>query len=95
MKIFADITAFEWDDGNAQKIFDKHGLHQAECEEVFQDDNRQFFPDIHHSANEERYVVIGKTQRGSMLFVAFTVRTNRFRIISARSINKKELKLYE
>jgi len=95
MRIFSDVVGFEWDDDNRGKIFKKHGLQQAECEEIFQDDGRQFFPDIRHSAHEERYVIIGKTLNEKMLFVAFTVRANRFRIISARSINKKELKLYE
>lgn len=96
MRLFVDIEAFEWDESNKDKILKKHGLRPEECEEVFQDEKRQFFPDIKHSENEVRYVVIGKTQQEKLLFVAFTVRASHFRIISARPVNnKRERKLYE
>jgi uncharacterized DUF497 family protein len=95
MRILADVVGFEWDDGNRSKILKKHGLKPDECEEIFRDANRQFFPDIGHSAKEERYVVVGQTQNGKILFIAFTIRNNNFRIISARPINRKEIRLYE
>ena len=95
MRIFGYVVGFQWDDGNRDKILGKHGLELNECEEVFQDVERQFFPDVRHSAKEERYVVVGKTRSGKILFVAFTVRGSLFRVISARPINRREIKLYE
>lgn len=95
MRVFADVVGFEWDDNNRDKILKKHGIMAGECEEVFQDDERRFFPDIEHSTKEERYVIIGQTRKGKILFIAFTIRNNNFRIISARSINRRERKLYE
>ena len=38
---------------------------------------------------------VGKTKTGRLLFVVFTIRENRVRIISARDVNKKEVHLYE
>jgi uncharacterized DUF497 family protein len=38
---------------------------------------------------------VRETESGRLLFVAFTIRGNKVRIISARNINKKELPLYE
>ena len=95
MRIFADIVGFEWDDGNRRKILAKHGVLHDACEEVFQDEKRQVYPDLRHSKNEERHLIVGKTKKGSLLIVAFTVRSGRIRVISARPINRKEIKMYE
>ena len=95
MKVFADVVGFEWDDGNKDKNFKKHGISSSECEEVFEDERRQFYPDIYHSRDEERYVVVGATKRKRMIRLVFSVRDEKFRVISARPINRKERNLYE
>ena len=64
-------------------------------EGVFFDKHRFIFKDEVHSQNEERLRILGKTKRGRLLFVVFTKRGARIRIISARDINKKEVDLYE
>ena len=48
-----------------------------------------------HSADEERFILLGKTKKGRLLFLVFTKRAKKLRIISARSVNKKEARLYE
>ena len=95
MRIFADVVGFEWDDGNRDKNLTKHGVTSAQCEEVFEDKKRVISPDIQHSEMERRYLVIGKTRHGKLLRIAFTLREDRIRVISARPTNRKEKPLYE
>lgn len=94
MRIFVGVVGFEWDDANRDKNLIKHSVTNDECEEVFLDTRRQFYPDVDHSTHEERFVVIGLTMSEKLLRVAFTIRSGRVRIISARPINRKERKLY-
>lgn len=94
MKTIGDLVKFEWDKGNIDKN-KKHGVEDKEAEEVFFDERRFIFKDILHSKNEERLRIIGRTKKRRALFVAFTIRGNKIRIISARHINKKEVYLYE
>jgi uncharacterized protein len=85
---------FEWDKGNIGKN-QKHNVTDKESEEAFFDKSKRTFKDRLHSRNEERFRVVGKTKEGRLLFVAFTKRGEKIRIISARDINKKEVHLYE
>lgn len=94
MKTLKNLVEFEWDKGNMGKN-KKHGVEDREAEEVFLDERRFIFKDRLHSKNEERLRIIGKTKKGRLLFIAFTIRKNKIRIISARDINKKEVYLYE
>jgi uncharacterized protein len=94
MKIDKSAFEFEWDTGNIGKN-KKHKVEDKEAEEVFFDENKVTFPDVLHSGNEERLRIIGKTKKSRLLFIAFTKRGKKVRIISARDINKKEVSLYE
>ena len=51
--------------------------------------------DSAHSEKEPRYYVLGHTIAGRRLFIAFTVREDKIRVISARDMSKKERKIYE
>lgn len=95
MKRFSDVIEFEWDKGNNDKNWEKHSVSNQEAEEVFLDTNRFIFKDHIHSNNEERYRILGKSKEGRLLFVVFTKRKMKIRIISARDTNKKEVVLYE
>jgi uncharacterized DUF497 family protein len=88
------IFEFEWDKGNFGKN-KKHGVQDPESEEVFFDDHKVIFTDHLHSHNEERFRLLGKTKAGRLLFLVFTKRGKKIRIISARSVNRKEVHLYE
>lgn len=94
MKINKNAFEFSWDKGNINKNL-KHKVDDKEAEEVFLDENKKTFKDKLHSNGEERFRIVGKTRKGRLLFVAFTIRGKKIRIISARDINKKEVKLYE
>lgn len=85
---------FEWDSGNTNKNL-KHGVSNEEAEEVFFDSDSITYFDKTHSANEHRFFVVGKTNLGRKLYIAYTVRNKKIRIISARNLNKKEYQLYE
>ena len=94
MKILNKVIEFNWNKGNIQKNM-KHNVNDKETEEVFFDKKRYIFKDKLHSNNEERFRIIGKTKRQRLLFIVFTIRGNKIRIVSARDINKREVYLYE
>lgn len=95
MFILKEPVAFEWDQGNKGKNFEKHRVTDEECEEVFFDEKKKLLKDIIHSVREGRYILLGRTKSLRVLFLVFTLRKNRVRIISARDTNKKERYLYE
>jgi len=95
MRIDKKVFEFEWDKGNASKNI-KHTVDDKEAEEVFFDKDKVTFPDtIHSTEGEERLRIIGKTKRNRLLFIVFTKREQKIRIISARDVNRKEVPLYE
>ncbi|HZL31964.1 MAG TPA: BrnT family toxin [Pseudolabrys sp.] len=93
---FAAIEGFDWDDGNAHKNLDKHGVTQAEAEQVFAGEVL-LAEDVAHSQAEVRFQALGETADKRRLHVTFTLRGNgrRVRVISARAMNRKEKAFYE
>ncbi len=94
MKVLSEPIEFEWDKGNIGKNLAGHKVLDQECEEAFFDSNKEITKDAFHSDKEDRYVLLGKTKQQRLLFVVFTIRNCRVRVISARDINKKESKSY-
>lgn len=94
MRVNKGITEFEWDQGNSDKP-KKHGLTMEETEEAFLDENKVTFSDWQHSLAEPRVTLLGKTKKGRLLNITYTVRGNKVRVITARTINRKEVQLYE
>ncbi|MDA8242284.1 MAG: BrnT family toxin [Nitrospiraceae bacterium] len=92
--ILDSIEGFEWDEGNINKNWERHGVSHVECEEIFFNSPVIVKGDALHSASEDRYFVLGKTDTDRLLFVVFTVRGARIRIISARDMNRKERTIY-
>jgi len=86
---------FDWDEGNILKIWEKHRVAPTECEQAFFNKPLIALPDEKHSEHEERLFALSQTDKGRQLFVAFTVRNNLIRVISARDMSKKERKVYE
>lgn len=90
---------FDWSLGNKDKA-QKHGLKIQEIESLFRS---QIFvtKDLKHSQEEERFIGIGETEKGKVIFVVFTYRWMEesllIRVISARPIHKKgkEREFYE
>ena len=88
------INGFEWDDGNLTKNWIKHQVSTIECEEIFFNLPLLLANDKKHSQEEERYYVLGQTNAGRTLFISFTIRTNKIRVISARDMSRKEREIY-
>lgn len=86
---------FEWDDGNSNKNWHLHRVTDGECEEIFF--NLPLIAAIERlrKSAETRYFALGKTDTGRRLFVAFTIRNKLVRVISARDMNKAEVRRYE
>ena len=83
---------FEWDDEKAAINLKKHGVSFQTAALVFYDENRIEMYDPEHSLEEDQYNTIGMVE--DVLFVVYTERKDRLRIISARLANKKERSMY-
>jgi len=91
----AKCTGFLWDEGNVLKIWVKHRVTAAECEQIFFNRPLIVVEDLVHSQVEERLYALGQTDAGRLLLVVFTFRRNLIRVISARDMSKKERKEYK
>jgi uncharacterized DUF497 family protein len=92
---FKEWEGFEWDEGNLLKNWEKHRVSASECEQVFFNRPLVAGPAEGHSSAEDRYYALGVTDGGRRLFIVFTIRGNRVRIISARDMNRKERKVFD
>ncbi len=90
------VAGFEWDDGNARKN-DRHGVSMAEAEQVFFCVPLLLLVDHAHSSSESRFHALGRTLKGRLLHVTFTLRKGgrAIRVISARDMHRKERVIYE
>ena len=95
MIALSQLTGFDWDDSNRNKNWEKHQVLASECEEVFFNLPLILQSDTVHSQKEPRYYVLGHTIAGKRLFIVFTVREDKIRVISARDMSKKERAIYE
>ena len=93
--VLSKLLEFQWDKGNINKNLEKHGVTNGEIEQVFFDSSKKEFTDVVHSGEELRCRVVGKTKSGRLLFVVYTLRGSKIRIISARDTNRREVLLYE
>ncbi|MBI4745370.1 MAG: BrnT family toxin [Deltaproteobacteria bacterium] len=94
MELFTRIEGFDWDSWNINKNKEKHIVTFAECEEVFFNSPIVVGEDKKHSSSEDRHYMLGKTDSGRLLFIVFTIRKNKIRVISARDMSKKERGAY-
>ena len=92
--LFPQPVVFEWDDGNRSKSWEKHGVRELECEEVFSHRPLLVFDDPGHSGAEPRHLALGQTHAGRWLFAVFTVRGEKVRVISARDMSRRERRNY-
>ncbi len=86
---------FEWDPKKEAKNIRKHKVAFSEAATVFADTLSTTVPDPDHSEEEDRYIIIGLSQRRRLLMVAHTERGERIRIISARPLTRAEREAYE
>lgn len=84
---------FEWDDAKAAQNYAKHGVTFEAARGVFKDPFAIEQIDDRHDYGEERWTIIGAAH-GRLLFVAYTMRNDSFRIISAREATPYEQREY-
>lgn len=84
---------FEWDEEKERLNIKKHGISFTMAAKVFLDAGRIEIYDEAHSIDEDRYITIGWV--GDVLFVVYTERTSRIRLISARLATARERRIYE
>jgi uncharacterized protein len=95
LDILTKCTGFEWDSHNADKIWFKHHVSLSECEQIFFNLPLVVADDLKHSEHENRFFALGQTDLDRFLFMVFTVRNNKIRVISARDMNRKERRVYQ
>lgn len=86
---------FEWDADKAFSNARKHGVSFDEAKTVFGDVYAVTITDPVHSADEDRYIDIGYSERGRLLVVVYTERAAQIRIISCRRATNDERMVYE
>lgn len=86
---------FEWNPEKAKINLAKHDVSFEEASTVFGDSLSETFDDPDHSIEEQRFIIIGHSQKGRLLFVSHTDNGKTVRIISAREVTATERKQYE
>jgi uncharacterized protein len=87
---------FIWDPKKDQANQKKHGISFSEAVAVFLDDNAKLIHDPDHSEQEDRFILLGLSNRLRILVVCHCYQDieNLIRIISARKANSREAEQY-
>ncbi len=88
---------FEWDENKNVINKNKHKISFEEAKTVFYDECALVIDDPEHSAEEERFIILGFSIKANLLVVCHCYRATDtvIRIISARKATKNEAKYYE
>ena len=86
---------FTWDKKKATSNLRKHGVAFEEAATAFGDmlSLTTFDPD--HSVDQDRFILLGASNRGRLLVVAHTEQSDTIRIVSARLAIRGERIIYE
>ena len=84
------MLRFEWDPAKAAANLRKHGVSFEDAQTAFSDEHARLVNDPDHSAEEERFVLLGLSSSLRLLVVAHCYRSadSVIRIISARRATK-------
>jgi uncharacterized protein len=85
---------FEWSQAKSETCLGERGFDFAYAVRVFLDPDRLVEPDTRFDYGEPRYRVLGRIE-GRIFVLVYTPRGKRFRVISARKANQKEVWRYE
>jgi uncharacterized DUF497 family protein len=88
-----DDGVFQWDDIKAAQNYAAHGVTFEAARDVFSDPFALDWPDEDEAYGEARYITVGMAE-GRLLFVAYTLRGDAIRIISARGAEAYERRKY-
>jgi len=86
---------FEWDEQKARQNKKKHAVSFEEASTVFGDPLSNTIDDPLHSHDENRHVTIGRSIKDRLLVVVHIDRSERVRLISARTATRRERTTYE
>jgi uncharacterized DUF497 family protein len=88
---------FEWDPAKRVKNIRKHKIDFEEAKTVFLDPFARLIEDPDHSADEDRFILMGISERLNVLVVCHCYRESEevIRIISARKADREERKQFE
>lgn len=88
---------FEWDANKNRINIRKHGVSFEEARSVFLDEEALLIDDPDHSEQEERFILLGFSEKARMLVVCHCYRQSEsvIRIISARKATKTEAHAYQ
>lgn len=91
-----DELRFEWDETKNDTNKQKHGVSFEEAQSVFYDSEALLIHDPEHSQDEDRFIILGFSDRARLLIVCHCYRESEsvIRIISARKATKNESKQY-
>ena len=86
-----------WDARKSADNHKKHGITFEEAKSIFYDPNARLIYDPDHSAKEDRFVMLGMSNKLRVLIVCHCYREKEelIRIISARRATTAETRLYE
>lgn len=90
-----ETEGFEWDTDKADSNLQKHGVSFDEAAGVFWDEHGLLIADPDHSDHEDRFILLGISERLRVLVVVHCERGCRIRIISARRATANERRQYE
>jgi uncharacterized protein len=86
---------FDWNKQKAASNLFKHKVSFEEAATVFGNPLSDTFDDPDHSSIEQRFLIIGHSEKGRLLFVSHTDDGETTRIISAREPTRTEREVYE
>jgi len=84
---------FEWDDDKAARNWRDHAVTFEMAREVFRDPFAIEWQDLGQDGSEVRYAMVGMTE-GRLIFIGYTLRGERIRIITARKATPYEQRQY-
>jgi uncharacterized DUF497 family protein len=88
-----DDGDFQWDDAKAASNYAKHQVTFAAACDIFKDPFALEWEDESQDEGEQRYAILGMVE-GRVMFVAYTMRGDTIRIISARLAEPFERRKY-
>lgn len=93
---FIQVTGIQLDDGNLYKSAIKYGIALFEAKQAFFNNPLLVLADTAHGTDELHYHALRQTEEGRRLHISFTMRAEgtRIRILSARSMRKREKNCY-
>lgn len=88
-----DNGTLQWDDNKAAENYVAHGVRFEAAREVFKDPFALEWLDDREDYGEDRYIILGRVEN-RLLYVAYAMRGEKIRLISARGAEPPERRQY-